>query len=178
MLPCGVRTFLSGILAEPERPSAIGEKNTGNSGSFKPLNSTSDAGGASPKCAKTPLQGRVGVPPAFCTMGSSARTPLLCTFRRCAPTQAFDIGFVLVPIGLLAANVVWQGEVGNLHAFDNDGLRVSDGLRIAHSPSPGADINFNLIGNFDDNISAEEFTRAGDWAGTCAMPHNRSKSWP
>jgi len=40
--------------------------------------------GACPKSAKTPLQGGVGVPPAFCTMRSPARTPLLCTFRACA----------------------------------------------------------------------------------------------
>jgi len=37
VLPYGVRTFLSGVLAEPERPPANGEKYTRIPGSFKVL---------------------------------------------------------------------------------------------------------------------------------------------
>ena len=50
---------------------------------------------------------------------------------------------------------ILQRKVRNLHAFDENGLCISDGLVIGDRPSFRADVDFDFIGDLDDNVFSE-----------------------
>jgi hypothetical protein len=62
--------------------------------------------------------------------------------------EALNIRPVLFPVCLFASDEILQRKIGNLHAFDDNRLCISDGLGIGYRPSCA---DFDFIGDFHDN---------------------------
>ncbi len=73
-------------------------------------------------------------------------------------------------MGLLAANQIRDGKIRNFDAFNRCSLSVWMGFGIGHSPSPNANIDFDIISNLDEGIFRKIFWNE---FGSCTVRQTR-----